>query len=222
MTVTPAAFEGLYDVPNAARYLLASRMAEEAYPVTSRHLIRWIRNGLAHEALSNIPGRELLISFEDLISMRVIAALRSYGVTWPRIYATEDWLREFVGHDRPFATEAVWTTSNDVFSRFKSMIISASRHGQLAMEIMEEYLIPVSGLIFDHGIADIWEARSLIVLDPEVQFGAPCIKGTRIPSRSVWGMVRAGDSPDLVKKAYRISQEELDAALAWEDGLAAA
>jgi uncharacterized protein (DUF433 family) len=215
-------FEGIYDIPSAARYLKAARMANEMYPVTSRHLIRWIRNGLAHEALEKIPGREIVITFEDLISMRVVAALRAYGVSWPAIYRSETWLREFTGHARPFATDAIWTGKNEVFSRFKDMIINTSRHGQLAMDIIDEYLIPVSGLVFEQGVAAVWEPQKLVLLDPDIQFGAPCISGTRIPTRSVWGMLSAGDSPELVTRAYQITPEELEAARVWEEALAAA
>ena len=217
-------FEGVYEVPNAARYLLAGRVKNEVYAVSSRTLIRWIRSGLALEDLKTVPGRELLISFEDLISMRVIAALRAAGVTWKQIHRAEDWLRHFTGHKRPFAIEEIWTTkpASDVFSKFADMIITTSRSGQLALDIMKVYLIPISGLTFDKGVADTWEPQSLVVLDPEVQFGAPCIKGTRIPTRSVWGMVKAGDPSELVQRAYKLTQDELNAAVEWENRLAAA
>ena len=154
--------------------------------------------------------------------MRVIAALRAYGVSWPAIYRSETWLREFTGHTRPFATDAIWTGKNEVFSRFKDMIINTSRHGQLAMDIIDEYLIPVSGLVFEQGVAAIWEPQKLVLLDPDIQFGAPCISGTRIPTRAVWGMLSAGDTPELVSRAYQITPEELEAARIWEEALAAA
>ena len=102
-------YEGIYAPPTAARYLLAARAADRAYPVTSRHLIRWIRKGLAHPDLSDVPGRDLTIAFQDLISMRVIAALRAAGVSWPRIHTAEAWLRQLTGCQRPFATEQLWT-----------------------------------------------------------------------------------------------------------------
>jgi len=221
MTAAPKLSEGIYDAPSAAKYLLAARMANEAYPVTSRHLIRWIRNGLALPQLAVVPGRELLITFEDLISMRVIAALRSAGVSWPKIYRAEDWLRDQTHHPRPFATEEVWTEHSEVFASFRDMLIATSRYGQIAMDIMKDFLIPVSGLAFERRIARRWEPRSLVLLDPSIQFGAPCIRGTRIPTRSIWGMIRAGDSEALAMRAYKITQEEVNAAVAWEDSLAA-
>lgn len=215
-------FEGIYDVPGAARYLLASRMADETYPVSSRNLIRWIRKGLTLPSLADVPGKELLITFEDLISMRVIAALRSYNVSWGRIYEAEQWLREFVGHPRPFATEQLWTAHSEVFTKFSEQLISASRYGQMALDIVAQYLIPISGLKFDKEVAAEWQPRQWIVLDPQVQFGAPCIGGTRVPTRTIWGMVQAGDSPSMVTRAFKLEPEEVDAAIEWENTLAAA
>ena len=34
-----------------------------------------------------------------------------------------------------------------------------------------------------------------VFLEPEIQFGAPCIKGTRIPTRTIVGMIEAGTLP---------------------------
>ena len=215
-------FGGIYDAPTAARYLMAGRMSEEAYPVKSRTLIRWIRSGVSTRSLASVHGRELIFDFEDLVSLRVLAALRSYGVSWPKIAVAEDWLRRETGYERPFAREEMWTSQSEVLARFGGRIIAASRHGQYAMEMMLQYLIPINGLRFVNRVADQWEPRPLIVLDPEVQFGEPCIKGTRIPVRSVWGMSRAGDPDALVMRAYGLSDSELSAALEWGDSVATA
>jgi uncharacterized protein (DUF433 family) len=215
-------FVGIYQVPEAARYLLASRMASEVYPVSSRRLIWWIRRGLVLPSLAQVPGRQLLITFQDLISMRIIAALRAAGVGWRKIYIAERWLRDQTGQPRPFATELLWTERSDVFAEFQRQLIAASRHGQLAMDLLRTYLIPVRGLTFGRDqVVTTWEPQKAIVLDPLIQFGAPCVRGTRIPTRAIWGTVRAGDSVELVRGSYRISEEELQAAVSWEDALAA-
>ena len=79
----------------------------------------------------------------------------------------------------------------------------------MAFDLLREYLIPVHGLKFDSvsQVAISWEASDGVVLEPEIQFGAPCIKGTRIPTRTIVGMIEAGDSPEWVAQAYRISTE---------------
>mgnify|MGYP001094329519 CR=1 FL=1 len=79
-------YEGIYEVPEAACYLRTSMRLATPLNVTSTKLIYWIRRGLTLPDLIEIPGRELLITFEDLISMRVIAALRAAGVSFKKIY----------------------------------------------------------------------------------------------------------------------------------------
>jgi uncharacterized protein (DUF433 family) len=215
-------FKGIYEVPEAARYLAASRMANEVYRATSRHLIRWVRLGLVLPSLAEVPGRELLITFEDLVSMRIIAALRAAGISWPKIHSAERWLRDNTKKPRPFATELLWTSRSDIFAELQERLIAASRFGQLAMDMLRTYLIPVHGLTFgEEQIATSWEPRDGILLHPLIQFGAPCIKGTRIPTRAVWGMVRGGDSVQRVAESYRVSEKEIEAAVNWEDALAA-
>jgi len=221
VTSLHVAYEGIYDAPTAARYLLAARGANEAYPVTSRHLIRWVRKGLMHPDLALVPGRDLTVAFEDLISMRVLAALRAAGVSWQKIHAAEEWLRDRTGHQRPFATEQLWTERSDVLTELGDQLIAASSHGQFAMEMLRGFLIPVSGLRFEDEVASSWEPHPYVILDPGVQFGEPCIRDTRVPTRAVWGLMRGGDPEWLVMQSYGLSRDELTAAMAWEEKLAA-
>ena len=219
---TPApVFEGIYDVPEAARYLRAARRGRVAYNVGTVGLIRWIRSGLASLDLVDVHGNELLIGFEDLISMRVIAALRAAGVGWRDIRETERWLRETTGALRPFATETLWTGQGELFADWSQRLVSAALHGQLALDLLRQYLIPIHGLKFStaSNMAVAWEPFDDVVLDPLVQFGAPCIKGTRIPTRTICGMIEAGDSPAWVAGAYGLSEDEVLAARVWESRL---
>ena len=119
-------FEGIYDVPETARYLKAAAHAEQLYPVRSGTLIRWIRRGLASPGLSDVHGRELLIDFEDVISLRVIAALRAVGVSWRDIYRSGEWLRSETGVIRPFATDWLWTGQGEVFAEWSERLVSTS------------------------------------------------------------------------------------------------
>lgn len=152
--------------------------------------------------------------------MRVIAALRAAGVKFSRIYEAEKWLRRVTGHPRPFATEMLWTEQADVFVEMKSRLIAASRSGQYAFRIIEEYLIPIHGLAFDtRRVATTWEPQEDILLDPLIQFGAPCIKGTRIPARTLWGMVRGGDQVEYVARSFRIAIEQVENAVELEESL---
>lgn len=83
-------FDGIYDLPEAARYLSASWQGLPLLSVSSAKMIGWIRKGVASRDLVDVGGRELLIGFEDLISMRVIAALRAANVSWPATREAEN------------------------------------------------------------------------------------------------------------------------------------
>ncbi len=214
-------FVGIYDVPETARYLKAATYGDLVYAVDSGKLIRWIRRGVASPNLVGLHGTELLIAFEDLISIRVVAALRAAGVTWAEIDRTEHWLRTKLRFQRPFATEYLWTGQGEVYIDWTQRLLSASRNGQLALGLLKDYLIPIHGLMFsaETHLATSWEPINGIVLEPDVQFGTPCIKGTRIPTRTIAGMVAAGDSVDWVVEAYDLTIEEVNAACEWESRL---
>jgi Protein of unknown function (DUF433) len=45
-------------------------------------------------------------------------------------------------------------------------------------------------------------ARAMVSSDPSVMGGLPCFRGTRIPVHDIAGMIRAGDSVDVVLRHY--------------------
>ena len=214
------AFDGLYEMTEAASYLRASRGADRVYRVDSAKLIRWIRKGLSDRDLVNIRGVDLIVGFEDLISLRMIAALRSAGVSFRDIHLAEEWLRGYTLHHRPFGTESLWTEGSHVFVSLYQRLIAASRYGQMALGFLRDWLIPVHGLEFDSkGVVKTWVPREGVMLSPEIQLGAPCVKGTSIPTSSIWGMIEGGDSVEYVSKAYLIDRSEVELAIDWEDRL---
>ena len=218
-------FSGIYRPSEAAKYLNVADSAKKAYPsVNASRLTRWMRQGLASSDFTGVRGADLTLTFEDLISMRVIAALRGAGVGWTEIKNSERWLRETTGSQSPFASESIWTGRGRVYVDWKSRLISAGRNGQIAFDILRHNLIPAHGLAFgeESGMAVSWTPAKGVSLHPEIQFGAPCIENTRIPTDAIYGMVKAGDSPEFASKAYGISIESVEAALDWEYRLEAA
>ena len=220
-------FEGNYEVSEAARILQADiRLPDVKYKVRSRHLIRWIRSGLAHPKLIATPGRQMLINFEDLISMRVIAFLRAQGYSFVKIRKAEADLRRVTEHPRPFATEQIWAEemgATTIWAEIGALLMAAGLHGQLAFsELVRDNLINVHGLNFKQKVAESWQAKPGILLHPRIQFGRPCIAGTRIPTSDIAGMVQAGDSKKSLAQAYAITGDQVDLAVSWEEELAAA
>lgn len=222
-------FKGIYIASEAALYLNATLKRDvprlqEIQAIRSRSLIRWIRVGLTSPELSIVPGKDLLIGFEDLISMRVIAILRALGVSWVRIHRAERWLRERTGYIRPFAIERVWTETTDVFADFHEGFIAASRGGQLAFtQILEQYLTSVQDTIFvpydGVNVADSWTPHEDILINPRIQFGEPCIKGTRIRTRVMSELLDGGDTIPYVMRAFNLTEQQITHTLEWEKRL---
>ena len=70
------------------------------------------------------------------------------------------------------------------------------------MEFVKEDLIPIHGLTFNQQVASSWSPYMDISFIPGIQLGQPCIDGTRISTRSLMGMVQAGDSKEFIANIY--------------------
>jgi uncharacterized protein (DUF433 family) len=60
-----------------------------------------------------------------------------------------------------------------------------------------------------------------ISVDPDVRFGKPCIKGTRMDVATVVGLFAAGETVETVSSEYELSVEQIRAALAYAAHVAA-
>ena len=90
-TLERPAFEGIYEMTEVADYLRVTmpRIPGNPQIMYSSKLIRWIRYGLADPSLVRVSGHELLITFEDLISMRVISFMRYFGYGFKDIHRAQ-------------------------------------------------------------------------------------------------------------------------------------
>ena len=75
-------------------------------------------------------------------------------------------------------------------------------------------------------MAEIWRPHPGIWINPAVQAGTPCVDGTRVPTSLLAGLVNTsnGSAPaaidDEVCDDYRLTSEQVGAALAYELALA--
>ncbi|MGH7372402.1 MAG: DUF433 domain-containing protein [Candidatus Methylomirabilales bacterium] len=60
-----------------------------------------------------------------------------------------------------------------------------------------------------------------ISMSPDIRFGKPCLTGTRIDVATVLNALGAGDSSEDVKAAYRLTDEQVLAALRYAAHVAA-
>lgn len=58
-----------------------------------------------------------------------------------------------------------------------------------------------------------WQER--IAIDPEVMGGKPVIQGTRVPVQVIVGSLAGGDTVAEVCEGYKVTEEDVRAALAY-------
>lgn len=186
---------GLYRTPDAARLLGTTPPLANGHNVQSGRIRYWIRT-------STVPVKPISLfrfpfnKFRDLISMRLVAILRSRGITLREIRETEDWVRQHLHIDWPFISRPLWTYASEVYADFESHLVVASRSGQQTMDFLRQWLTDVNlDMSFDeHDLVSSWLPYEDITLDPKIKIGQSCVDGTRIPTSTISGKIRAGDS----------------------------
>lgn len=207
-------------------YIKATYLATPGFPrISAQHLAWWSKGGLGTAAFQHGPGRTSFINFLEPVSFRMIATMRANGVSIRDIRLANNLLREKWGWPYPFAMQQVWVGSPDLFVEIQDTPVAVTRFWQSALDIVRRFLIPVSnefhGLSFDEDqMAIAWRPWERILLDPSMQFGEPCIEGTRVPTETVWSFYQAGDSVDYLAQMYQIPPDMIEAAIGWEKRLA--
>jgi uncharacterized protein (DUF433 family) len=216
---TAAWDDGIYLPSEVSSYLLVTMPAEQ-HPPTSRRIMRWIRAGLVAPERKDAPGRDIVITFEDLVTCQAVTLLREAGFSLEAIRKTETYFAEHYGTLKPFAHRDFWHAKPDMFGLVDGQFVSGSSGGQITLEFLARWLRPLNarlGFSQESGRADYWQPGRGISLRPTVQFGQPCLEGTRIPTGAIWSYVHAGDSPEFIARAYGLRVDDVERAVRWEE-----
>ena len=205
----------VYPLCDVARYLGFS-------PQRTRYWLEWI------PGRSRAPGVGSAVSFLGLVSMLVMKALREYGVKPRRIRSAERYLVEHLG-EYPLARSTIWTEGEHVLFNRRSPLSTglpekleaADMGGQQAfVQLLKDCSRRIDFDVKD-GLARAWFPRERVKLDPRIQFGEPCVAGTRVRTSVLYSMHLAGDSVTTLVRSYGISVDDVAQALDWEKGLLA-
>ena len=225
------AWRGLFYPSDVVRWLSVTDGAirGEALNLGPWAVHGWSRRGFFGMERNEYERNRAFVRFGGVITARVIALLRSYGTRIGRIREAHDYLRDETGRQFPFASREFWVESDgfseEVYSKLDELVVTASRHGQIPFtELLHKQVGDPGDMEFDdarRGLAANWEPVPGIVIDPGVQSGAACLKGTRTPTHVIHGGYVAGDDIAGLTDGYRLSQEQVEAAIDWEERLAA-
>lgn len=165
------------------------------------------------------PEHGWAYSFYDLISMRVVAGLLVRDVKVKQIQTAHKTLAEMLEVDRPFAHQPISTAGTSVLAEVDELLLDVGAGRQVVLwEMVAPELVDVDYSEPDM-MAALWRPADGVLVDPAIQFGAPCVVGRRVETAAIRDMVEGGDSPELVAWALELDVAQVDAALAFEDGL---
>lgn len=227
-------YSGIYSVKDSALFLRATtpppRVPLHIWELqrkrfvgpSSQHIASWVRRGVN----GYLHGRgRMALTFKQLIRSRVIVLFRARGLPLKTILMAEGNIRRMMRKPQPFVTEELWSSSSDMFFQFERAIRVATKPHQLVFDdVIREYMTPIHhGLEFDEsGLTTLWRPMPNIVIDPQLQFGSPCVEGTRVETEALWSFHRSGENVARLAEDFALTTEQVDAALAWEETLARA
>jgi uncharacterized protein (DUF433 family)/DNA-binding transcriptional MerR regulator len=203
---------GVYSIPDAAA--IVGRSVGHASANQVRY---WIREGLSE---SVVVDRSSLMSFQDLVSLEMIARFRWRGVSLQAIRAADRNLRQrHPDLRRPFANlvfytdgRNLWTVVGDVDD--PQLLEILGRTDQYAWQKAIETF--AKEITFTDGTATSWKPTEWVELNPRIQFGEPVVAGTRVPVRTVVANLEAG-TPVEVAEWYGLSTEQVVGARKYVD-----
>ena len=215
-TKASPAYRGVYSSREAALYIRATMPGSLDFPkLNAWHLSRWLRAGLGTDAFRHSFYRPGYVNFLDLISFRMVAALRAGGISHRSVKLAHDRLQWKKGWRHPFAMAPVWEGDSDTIDAI------AEIEDAVAVAQLLPFGEGCHGLTFDlEGTAADWSPAPGVLLAPRIVSGEPCIKGSRVATSTFWGGYQRGESMKILARAYGKSVAEAEAALAWERKLA--
>jgi uncharacterized protein (DUF433 family) len=199
--------------PEEGVYLLSEAADFAGLPRSSaRHWLQIVRGEQRAPVIDGSP----VVSFLELISLRAVVALRAARLSSSDIRAGLDRMRSELEFDLPLACEDLKHDGVDRFFRCARRV-TANGNGHLAaQDLVDQYLRDVryASVPGERSVAVSWEPNG-VSLNPKIQRGAPCVRGTRIQVAVLKRFADAGDSPELLADMYDLRVDEVVTALTW-------
>ncbi len=171
-----------------------------------------------------------VVTFLDLVELLAVRGFREQGVPLRHIRIAAEQAAEIFQTTHPLAAHRFETDGRHIFARLQAEgvvtgLASLSEGGQWVFpEAVERYLRQLDF----HRETDLairwWPTGKdrFVVIDPKVDFGAPHISGTGVPTAALYEPVAAGDDPEVVAGWFEVESDQVKAAFAYEQELRAA
>ena len=173
-----------------------------------------------------IPADPKYLSFQNIIELFVLSSIRKMHVPLSSIrMATKyvDQLRNEFKTEHPLADLNLLTDKRDLFVERSGEYINITQSGQLEMKKMLRWCIsriekgdagrPIKLYPFGNDRARIIE------IDPQIQFGRPCIKGTGVLTEIIYSRFTVGETVGGLSSDYGCTRSQIQKAIEYEKSI---
>jgi uncharacterized protein (DUF433 family)/DNA-binding transcriptional MerR regulator len=164
------------------------------------------------------------LTFDDLIEVLYVKGFRDHGVSMQHIRKVHDEARREFANNHPFATKQFETDGRRIFRRFVQLGKERVEDARLKQQVERVVFDPLMKTIDHDSITKdattYWPLGrgTLVMLDPRYAFGEPVVSKSHVPTRVLHEAAR-NSSRQTVARWYKVSLEEVDAAVAYEESL---
>lgn len=218
---------GIYTIPEAARIT----------GVSSPRIRRWLRGyqfrsgDALHQSppvwkpdIPEIDGA-LAVSFRDLMEVRFVDYFVSKGVSWKTLRDAAGYAAEIICSSHPFSTFKFKTDGKRIFADFvqeRRAVLDVGTRQYNFPVIIEPYLY--EGVEFDGETPFRWfplGRSKRVVIDPRIGFGQPTANPEGVPTAILAKAAKVEGSIEVVAKWYKVPTQTVQAAVEYEQHLAA-
>ena len=199
----------------------------DEFSLSPQQIVGWAKKGFANVEIEEVFSRRCFVHFPDLITLRMVAILRSHGISLFKMTIAHDFLADALSTTHPFVDRRLWVddaeVSEDIYAEIDNILVTASRHGQMPFtQLLSRKIVEAANLTFgDDDHAATWSPHDGVVIDPYVHSGSPCVEGTRIATSSLYGLYECGETADEIADWYELRVDQVESAIGWEERLAA-
>jgi uncharacterized protein (DUF433 family) len=212
----------------AYRFSEAARLAETTPQTVTRWYYGYAAPGHQMDPVLPSDGSSLL-SYLQLVEVAFVATFRKQDVRLDTLRRAHEYSRKTFNSEHPFAELKFTTDGVHVFhtyarwedsalQREEPLVITTDAGGQLAWgEAIEERIRQFD---YEKDLALRWHPRgrkSVIVVDPQIAFGAPIISGSGVPTWVIKDRYEAGETLREIEGDFDVPLSHLQEALIFED-----
>lgn len=168
------------------------------------------------------------ISFHDLLEVRFVQAFRKHGVSLQTIRVASEHAKQMFDHPYPFTCKRFQTDGRTIFAAAieetgEEQLLDLVKKQFAFTKIIEPSLY--RGIEFGNDeLASLWYPvlrSKAIVLDPTVAFGKPIVTNGHVRTSILYDAFKAEENKQYVAKLYEVPISAVEAAIRFEELLAA-